>query len=131
MITIWIINQVIFYEIDASFALVCFIPSIAAVVPFWQQMALRALFAETWRFLLVLFIWNKNIAIFFLMYVENVKILLFCNAILIIYGIQVVFAQFIKSICREMFLIDYLIFCLISDEFDLDNLFSLFEWAID
>ena len=65
------------------------------------------------------------------MYVENVKILLFCNAILIIYGIQVVFAQFIKSICREMFLIDYLIFCLISDEFDLDNLFSLFEWAID
>ena len=86
-----------------------FFALIAAVVPFWQQMALRALFAETWWFLPVLFVWNKNTAIFFQIYEEKckniVKILLFWNTISIVYGIQVIFFQIIiKYLKIQMFL---------------------------
>ena len=135
MIKIWIINHTGYFLWDRRIvcSVVCFFALIAAVVPFWQQMALRALFSEMWQFRPVLFVWNKNKAIFFLIYEEKCK-----NIVILEYYIDCLWdSNHILSIYYKVFvekcfiLTNYFFVCYQAGSAIVTLYLSLYEWAIN
>ena len=135
MMKIWIINHTGYFLWDRRIvcSVVCFFALIAAVVPFWQQMALRALFVETWQFLPVLFVWNKNTAIFFQIYEEKCKnIVILKFYIDCLWDSSHVLSNYYKVFVEKCFKLNNYFFVYYLD-FEATTLtfIVLFEWAIN